>query len=192
MTRRTAYAVLSPLDLILLFAFLGTMLAFGALAADAVVVPAAASGVTLDLTGIAVSVIAGIFAVLGVVLPLLIANRDKNVQSAATLAAAVKNSLGAMEQATTAGVEALKPVVTIPGVPAALTVPVQYVLDHAGAEATNAMKTTGFTDLPAYLASKVSAQIGLAKIAAAPTTTVPSAVITTPAIAMTLGALAHA
>lgn len=126
---------------------------------------------TIDLTGIATSSIAGIFAVLGVVLPLLIASRVKNAAAASTLDAAVKNSLGAIEQAATLSVTTLKPSIAIPGVDPGLASAVQYVIDHAGAEATAAMKTTAFTSLPVYIADKVSAQIGLAKIAATQTST---------------------
>jgi hypothetical protein len=159
MTRRTA-AVLSPLDLILLFAFVGTMLAFGALAADAVVVPAAASGVTLDLTGIIVASIGGVLSLVGIVATALINSRVKDKQAAAVLEAAVKNSLGALQQASEQAIPALGPNLTIPGVPATLQPGVQYVLDHAGPEAER------FGITPPAIAAKIDAQIGLTKIAA--------------------------
>lgn len=113
----------------------------------------------IDLTGIACSVIAGVFSILAIVVPMLISSRVKDAQAAATLTAAVKNSLGAMQQASTEAALALGPHATIPGVPPGLEPGVQYVLDHAGAEAARFGITT-----PA-IADKIVAQLGLAEIA---------------------------
>ena len=115
---------------------------------------------SINLTGIATSLIAGVFAVLGIVIPLLINARIKDAQAASTLGNAVKNSLGAIEQAATVGVSTLKPTITIPGVSPSVASGVQYVLDHAGTEAARLNIT------PAAIADKVNAQLGLAKIAA--------------------------
>ena len=78
----------------------------------------------------------------------------------AVLGQAVKNSLGAMQQASTLAAQELRPHVSIRGVPDSLTPGVQYVLDHAGPEAAR------FGITPAAIADKVVAQIGLAQIAA--------------------------
>lgn len=124
------------------------------------VVPVVVAPATIDLTGVAVSIIAGIFGVLGVVIPFWLQGHIKDQDAAVTLNNAVKNSLGAIQQAATTAVETLKPSVPIPGVAASLTPGVQYVLDHAGDE----MKRLNIT--PAAVADKIDAQIGLAKIAA--------------------------
>ena len=124
--------------------------------------------VTIDLTGIATSIIAGVFAVLGIVIPLIINARIKDAQAATVLNTAVKNSLGALEQAATTTVTTLHP--AIKDVPAALTPGVQYVLDHAGAEAAR------FGITPASIAEKVDAQLGLAKIASTTVTPIPAPV----------------
>jgi len=114
---------------------------------------------TVDLTGIACSIIAGVFSVLAIVLPLLISSRIKDAQAASTLSAAVRNSLGAMQQAGTEAARELHPHITIPGVPDSLRAPTQYVLDHAGTEAAR------FGITPLAIADKVLAQAGLAEIA---------------------------
>lgn len=122
---------------------------------------------TIDLTGIATTLIAGVFSILAVVIPMLINARMKDTAAAAALSSAVKNSLGALEQASSSAVVSAKPVVTIPGVSAALAPGVQYVLDHAGEEASR------FGVTPEAIADKISAQIGLAKIAAGTAVTLP-------------------
>ena len=123
---------------------------------------------TVDLTGIATTVIAGIFGVLGVVIPLWLRQRINNADDAAAVAKAVQNALGAIPQAATTGVTTLRPNVPLPaGTPPGVAVGVQYVLDHAGDEAAR----IGVT--PAAIASKVVAQMGLAQIAANTAAQVP-------------------
>lgn len=112
----------------------------------------------IDLTGIAVSIIAGVSSILGVIIPLMIQSHFKDKEAAAALTAAVKNSLGAIQQAADAGINAVSPHVTIPHVSQDLAVGVQYVLDHAGDEAAR------FGLTPVAIADKISAQIGLKKI----------------------------
>lgn len=149
--------------------------------ADTIVTPPP----VIDLTGIATSVIAGIFGLLAIVVPILINAHVKDQAAAVTLNNAVKNSLGAIQQAATAGVNTLSPSVTLPSsTPAGIVVGVQYALDHAGDEA----KRLGITQ--EMLASKVSAQIGLAKIQAnvAGTTTAAVANPPTPLAAAVAGA----
>jgi hypothetical protein len=136
---------------------LGVM-ADGVAVAPTVVVAAAP---TLDLTGIAVACIAGLFGVLGPVALYMVQSHVKDVQAAAVLAAAVKNSLGAAQQALD-GVASVLPPVRVPaGIPPQLVVPLQYVLNHAGDEAGR----LGIT--PQAIADKIVAQKGLVQIAAA-------------------------
>jgi hypothetical protein len=114
---------------------------------------------TIDLTGVLVALIGGVFSVVTLVVGAWINARMKDSAASATLGAAVKNSLGAMQRASEAAVLDAHPSVRVPGVPAELQVPVQYVLDHAGPEAAR------FGITPFDIAGKVDAQIGLAAIA---------------------------
>lgn len=110
---------------------------------------------TIDLTGICLTIVTGIFGLLSLFVKQWL---DKK-QASETLGAAVRNSLGALQQAATETIIATHPSVFIPGVPAELQVPVRYVLDHAGTE----MKTLNI--VAPMIAEKVAAQIGLAQIA---------------------------
>ena len=129
--------------------------------------------VDVDLTGIACALIAGVFSILSIVLPMMINARIKDAQAADTLGTAVKNSLGALQQASIAAAKGIKPIaVSLPsGVPPELATGVQYVLDHAGPEAAR------FGITPEAIASKISAQIGLVSIAQS----APAAAATLPA-----------
>ena len=115
---------------------------------------------TIDLTGIIISIITGAFGIVGTVFLAWLQSHMKDQQAASVLAAAIRNSLGAGQQAALGLVTSLHPAVSIPGVPAALAVQTQYVLDHASDEAAR----LGIT--PAAIADKVNAQIGLTAIAA--------------------------
>ena len=114
---------------------------------------------TVDLTTVLVSIITGFFAVLSIVIPAMISSRMKDQQAAAVLTAAVKNSLGAMEQASKGVIVSMAPQVTVPGIPLSLQPGVQYVLTHAGDEAAR------FGITPAAIADKISAQVGLQALA---------------------------
>ena len=117
---------------------------------------------TFDLTGIIVAVIGGVFSIAALVVGAWISSRMKDAQSAAVLGAAVKNALGAMQQAAAGVITAQHPTITIPPMPGAspqLAVGVQYVLDHAGEEAAR------FGVTPGAIADKINAQVGLANIA---------------------------
>lgn len=134
---------------------------------------------TVDLTGIAVSAIGAIATIMGTVISFWLRSRMNNQDDAVVLGNAVRNSLGAIQQAATTAVEALKPSVVLPGVTAQLAPGVQYVLDHAGDEA----KRLNIT--PAAIADKIDAQIGLAKIAAsgaAPAVPAPGQAVPPPPI----------
>lgn len=111
----------------------------------------------IDLTGIAAAAVTGIFGILGAVLLAIIQAKIKNQQMAELLSAAVKNSLGKMQQAT---VGQLSNVALLhPTIPAAIAPGVQYVVDHA----PEALTHFGIT--PEAVADKIEAQIGLAEIA---------------------------
>jgi hypothetical protein len=116
---------------------------------------------TVDLTGIAASLVAGVFTILSIVLPVLINAHVKNQSAASTLDKAVGNSLGTLANLATSALASSKVVVSIPGVPAALMPGVQYVIDHASDE----MKQLGVTSTA--VASKIDARLGLAKMEAA-------------------------
>ena len=116
----------------------------------------------VDLTGIALAVIATVLPVVGTALVAVINARIKDVTARATLAASVKNAMGAIQQGMSNSVTALHPAILIPGVPLATAIGVQYVLDHAGDEAAR------FGITPAAIADKITAQIGLTKLAASP------------------------
>lgn len=112
---------------------------------------------TIDLTGVAVAATGGFFSILGIVITVWLQSHMKDQAAAATMASAIKNSLGAIQQAATSEIQQIHP--SIPGVPAVLEPGVQYVMDHAGDEMTR----LGVT--PLAIAQKVEAQIGLANIA---------------------------
>lgn len=143
-----------PLLLILIILLL---MGYAHAAEVAPVVIAPAGGV--DFTAIAITVIGGIFAVIKIVAESYAASRIKDVDARAIVDKALDNSLGAIQQAAQGEVLAIKPVVAIPGVGAALAPGVQYVLDHAGPEA----ERLGIT--PVALADKIDARLGLANIA---------------------------
>jgi hypothetical protein len=141
---------------------------------------------TLDLTGLLVAIVGGFFSVATLVVGAWINARMQDTAARQTLNTAVQNSLGAIQQAAAMAIMSGKPQITIPGIPANLAPGVQYVLDHAGDEATR----LGVS--PALIADKVSAQIGLTQIAtnlaiaASPTPLVPAPLgpvpLTNPAI----------
>jgi hypothetical protein len=111
---------------------------------------------TVDLTGVAVAATSGFFSVLAIIITVWLQNHISNKAAAETLSNAVKNSLGAIQQAATSQIQQAHP--QIPNVPASLAPGVQYVLDHAGDE----MAKLGIT--PQSVASKIEAQVGLANI----------------------------
>lgn len=114
---------------------------------------------TIDLTGIATTAMEGIFSIAAIVIPLMIQSHLKDTAAATALGNAVKNSLGAMQQAGTSAVTAWSPHLSIPGVTPQMAVGIQYVLDNAGTEAAR------FDVTPEKIAQKIDAQLGLANIA---------------------------
>lgn len=115
----------------------------------------------VDLTGIAVAIVSGVFSLLGLFITTEITARAKDKQAATILDSAVQNALGAIQQATTSAVKDIHPQAQLPGVPAELSAGVQYVLDHAGDEAAR------FGLTPQLIAEKISAQIGLRSLSIA-------------------------
>jgi len=114
---------------------------------------------TVDLTGIAVSVIAGIFGVVGPLFLWWLQQHIKNETAKATFSNALTNGLGMIQQAAEGTVRALHPKIDLPGVPEALKPGVQYVLTHAGDEAARLGNT------PLEIAEKLIAREGTASIA---------------------------
>ena len=114
----------------------------------------------IDLTSLLATIITGVFSVMAIVIPMWITSFLKDKQAASVLSTAVTNALGAMRQASEAGVRTLAPKVYVPGLSPEMTVGVNYVLDHAGDE----LKRFGIT--PEAVASKLNAKLGLQKIAA--------------------------
>lgn len=128
----------------------------------------------IDLTQILIAVIGGAFAIVNAVFVVWLQSNMKDKAAAATLATAVSNSLGAIQQAATTGVAFSKPTVALPaGVSPQVAIGVQYVLDHAGNEATR----LGIT--PESIASKINAKLGLQTIAQATPTVVVAAPVAT-------------
>jgi len=116
---------------------------------------------TIDLTPILLAIIAGVFATIKLLLDAAANKTLKDKNAAATLDAAVGNSLGAMQQEVQALVTSKAHSITfdsMPGVPPELAVGVQYVLNHAGPEAER------FGITPALIAGKIGARIGLKNI----------------------------
>lgn len=119
-----------------------------------------ASPATFDYTALAVSVIGGLFTVVGAVGVALINSRMKNKQDAAVLDSALTNSLGAVQNAVTSGLASHPLQLTLPKISASTASGVQYVIDHAGDEAAR----LGVT--PKAIADKINARLGLANIPA--------------------------
>lgn len=113
-----------------------------------------------DFTPIVVAVVGGIFLVISTVATAMVNSHMKDTQAAATLNAAIGNSLGAVQNAVDAGIRSHPLQATIPGITPELAAGVQYGIDHAGEEAAR----LGVT--PAAIADKISARLGLVKMAA--------------------------
>jgi hypothetical protein len=137
---------------------------------------------TIDLTQIIIAIVGGLFSVVGLVATYWIQSRMADKKAAATITAAVTNSLGAAQQAVDGVLTAADPTIKLPPtIPASLVVPTQYVLNHAGPE----LARFGIT--PEAVADKVNAQIGLSKLKVAAAVEVAS-VVPTPAPIPLLGA----
>src|ERR1035437_7421514 len=97
----------------------------------------------IDLTGVAVSVVGAILSIVTTTFLAWLSSHMKDQAAAATIGAAVKNAVGAVEQAADAGLRSHPLQVELPpGTPAPTAAGVQYVIDHAGPELT---RFTGIT-----------------------------------------------
>lgn len=126
-----------------------------------------------DFTPIVVAIVGGVFSVIGIVATAMINSHMKDAQAAATLNAAIGNSLGAVQNALDAGLKSHPLQAAIPGISPAMAAGVQYGLDHAGDEA----ERLGVS--PAAIADKIDARLGLAKIATNLAAAAPVAAATT-------------
>jgi hypothetical protein len=129
-----------------------------------------------DFTGIAIAIVGGVFSVIGIVATAMINSHMKDTQAAATLNAAIGNSLGAVQNALDAGLKSHPLQAAIPGISPTMAAGVQYGLDHAGDEA----ERLGVS--PAAIADKIDARLGLAKIATNLAAAAPVMTATTPAV----------
>lgn len=125
---------------------------------------------TIDLTGVAVSIVGAVGSIITAVFLAWLQGHMKDKDAAATISNAVQNSIGAAQQAVIAGLQSHPLQAKLPaGTPPATAAAVQYVLDNAGPELKR------FTDItPETIASKVGAKIGLTKVAPAQTLVVSS------------------
>ncbi len=114
---------------------------------------------TMDLTGLAVAIIGGLFLVINTLALRWVQNHVKNETDKAVLSTALTNGLGMAQAAAEGAVGALHPRISIPGVPDALAPGVAYVLQHAGDEAARLGNT------PKEIAEKLIAREGLSAIA---------------------------
>lgn len=112
----------------------------------------------VNVTSIINTAIVGVTGVIGSVFLAWLQSHMKDKQAALVVSNAVKNSLGAIQQAGVNYVTSLSPEVHIPGVSPQLATGIQYVLNNAGPEAAR----LGIT--PEGIASKIDAQIGIAAI----------------------------
>ena len=117
------------------------------------------SATVIDLTAIINSLIAAVFSVVISVVGLYIQKHVKDANSAAVIESAVKNSLGALQQAVSNGVTTLDPRFQLPAKLQSFTPAVSYVLTHV----PDALTRLGVT--PEMVAQKVEAQLGLQSIA---------------------------
>jgi hypothetical protein len=130
-------------------------------------VPVAATPPT-DFTPVVVAIVGGAFSVIGIVATTLINSRMKDTKDAATLTAAIGNSLGAVQNAIDAGLRSHPLQATLPVSPS-MAAGVQYVINHAGDVATRLGVSS------ADIADKIDARLGLAKIPAASVSAAPAA-----------------
>jgi hypothetical protein len=131
--------------------------------------PAAAQA-TIDWTPIVLAIVSGVFSVIGIVATTLINSRMKSQQAATSLGNAVKNSLGAVQNAIDDGLTTHPLLTTLPaGTSPQVAAGVQYILNQAGPE----MATLGVT--PDQVAGKVEAQIGLSRAADPAVPSIPAA-----------------
>jgi hypothetical protein len=120
--------------------------------------PSAAPTV-IDWTPIVLILLNGAIGVIGSVFLWFLQSHMKDQAAAATLGSAVKNALGAAQNAVDAGLASHPLQTTLPaGTSPAVAAGVSYVISQAGPEMTR----LGIT--PDAVAAKVAAQIGLSNV----------------------------
>jgi hypothetical protein len=120
---------------------------------------AASPSGTVDFTAIAVAAVGGIFSIISAVAVALINQHVKNQTAREVLNAAVTNSIGALQMSAQTGIRTAAPKVQLPPELVQYAPAVEYVLDHAGQEATR------FGITQEAIANKIEARLGLANIA---------------------------
>lgn len=106
---------------------------------------------TVDVNSILLALIAGVFSILGVVVPMMVSKYVGDEKARNAINDAVTHSLGAIQQAIAKGV----PQDPIPGVSPSLTAGVRYVMTHEPSAVARRSLT------PTLIAEKISAQQGL-------------------------------
>ena len=115
----------------------------------------------IDYTPIVVEVCSGLLTITGIVATALVKKYVTDTTSATALNNAIGNSLGAVQNAEEAMLKSHPLQAQLPSsVSPAAAAGVQYVLDHAGAEAAR------FGITPAAIADKINARMGLTKMQA--------------------------
>lgn len=127
---------------------------------------------TVDYTNDILAIVGAVFTGITALFTAWLQSHIKDQAAAATIGTAVKNSLGAAQNAIDAGLKYHPLQASLPeGTSAAVASGVQYILDQAGPELTRLGSITNDA-----LAAKVSAQMGLAKVA-------PTVVVAAPVVA---------
>jgi hypothetical protein len=114
----------------------------------------------IDFTSVANAAATFLLSVAGTVFLAWLSSHMKDKQAAAVIGTAVTNALGAVKQASDAGLASHPLQAQLPGITPAMAAGVQYVLDNAAPELK---RYTGIT--PAVIAGKIDAKFGSAKIA---------------------------
>ena len=114
----------------------------------------------LDMTQIIVALVGGLFTCLTAYIGYIINAKVKDQAARNVLSTAVNTSLGAMQNAIQAGVQAHPLQVQIPGLTAPMAASVQYVLDHADKE-IEWLNDQGYDITPQKIAEKIAARTGL-------------------------------
>jgi hypothetical protein len=123
---------------------------------------------TVDFTQVVLAIVGALFTGATGLFSLWLQSHIKDQAAAATIGTAVKNSLGAAQNAIDAGLQYHPLQASLPtGTSPAVAAGVKYILDQAGPELTRLGTISNEA-----LAAKVAAQMGLAKVPATPTTAV--------------------
>jgi hypothetical protein len=97
-------------------------------------VAAAPSPLSLNMTDIIVSIIGGVFTIIGLGATYLINKTISDANAKVAFNTQLAASLGALQQTAKGIVTEINPTITVPGVRAEYQPAAQYLLDHVGAE----------------------------------------------------------